>query len=236
MLPLQTPRSVRFAHYRSPTAPPVVDELSGDACELIDSVSARVAECSVVPPVAAREIIENLAHADFAGACVSVLDGGATLRVSDCGPGIDDKQRAMEPGYSTAVGHVRAIVRGVGSGLAVTQAAMSAVGGSVEIDDNLDMGTVVTLRAPRASAATPSQPTADGGDEADVTETGRRLLAVLLEIGPAVDDQIARELGAPPHVCARELALLERAGMITLQQDGRRALTADGSSLLTTLF
>lgn len=172
-------------------------------------------------------------HADFADACVSVLDDGTTVRVSDCGPGIDDKDRALEPGYSTATTQLRAVIRGVGSGLAVCSAAMSAVGGTLDIDDNLEEGTVVTLRAPSTDGADhATAPETDG----EVSEQARRLLAVIMEVGPATPDVLAAELGCSLPACTRELGVLERRGMVVLEPDTRRSLTDAGTALLTTLF
>jgi len=226
-LPTRTNRSARFARYCAPDEPPVVDEVADDAATLIDRLFLKVAECSSVPSIAAREVIENLAHADFEGACVSVLDGGATVRVSDCGPGIEDKDRAMQPGFSTATESLRRLVRGVGSGLPVTAGAMRAVGGTVEIDDNLQTGTVVTLR-------TPVGPTVPAGQQ--LSEQARAILALLMELGPSQPDVIAAELEFPTALCGRELVLLEHRRLVERTPEGDRVLTDRGTELLTTLF
>ncbi|HRC06714.1 MAG TPA: ATP-binding protein [Miltoncostaeales bacterium] len=236
VLPRRTGRHARFVHYAHPAEPPTVDEVDGSPGDLVDTLFMRVSRCSSLPPVALREVIENLMHADFADACVSVLDGGATVRVSDCGPGIDDKVRALEPGYSTATSQLRAVIRGVGSGLAVCSAAMIAVGGTLDIDDNLEEGTVVTLRAPSTpSPSTPTVTEAEAQDE-EISEQARRLLAVIMEVGPATQDVLAAELGSAVSACSRELGVLERRGMVVHEPDGRRSLTDAGTALLTTLF
>ena len=211
-----------------------MEEVAGSPGDLVDTLFLRVSQCSTVPAVAIREIVENLMHADFADACVSVLDDGATVRVSDCGPGIDDKHRAMEPGYSTATAQLRAVIRGVGSGLAVCSAAMNAVGGTIDIDDNLEEGTVVTLRAPGTQAGQVPATQAPADDE--ISEQARRLLAVIMEVGPSTPDNLAGELGCSIPACTRELAVLERRGMVVLEPDARRSLTDAGTALLTTLF
>ena len=43
-----------------------------------------------------REVVENLVHAYFKEPTVSILDGGNTIRFSDQGPGIREKDRALE--------------------------------------------------------------------------------------------------------------------------------------------
>ncbi len=220
-------RSVRFARYAAPDEPPVVDELSDEAGVLIDTLFMRVADCSSVPAIAAREIIENLVHADFKEACISVLDGGATVRVSDGGPGISDKDRALEVGFSTATAEHRTIVRGVGSGLPVSVGAMRAVGGSLEIDDNLDTGTVVTLRAPAGTTVPIGQ---------EMSAHARTLLALLVELGPSDLESLAGELGIPRALASRELIFLEHRGYVDRAVDGTRDITDAGTTLLTTLF
>jgi hypothetical protein len=104
---------VRVAVHRAALEPPAITEIRDIAqAALIESTFSHVAQISSVPPLALREIIENLIHADFRDALITVLDAGRTVRVSDRGPGISDPRRAMEPGYTTADEQIRAIVRG----------------------------------------------------------------------------------------------------------------------------
>jgi hypothetical protein len=222
-------RRVRFAAYGSAYEPPAVEEVSGDEAALIEALFSRAAASCHLPPLAVREVIENLVHADFEGACVSAFDGGTRLRVSDCGPGIPDKHRALEPGYSTACDRARGVVRGVGSGLPIASAVMESVGGALEIDDNLRGGTVVTLSGPGPEAAAADETSA-------VSEDARRLLALLLEIAPASPAALAKELSVPLGECGRDLVFLEHRGLVARGADGERSLTPAGVDLLTTLF
>ena len=105
-----------------------------------------------VPGGAIREVVDNLVHAGLAGAVVTILDGGDTVRVSDRGPGIPDKDRARAPGFTAAGPREQALVRGVGAGLAIASDLMAQANGTMEIDDNLGRGTVVTLRVPPGDA------------------------------------------------------------------------------------
>ena len=77
-----------------------------------------------VPEAAVREVIENLLHASYKGVVISVLDGGRTVRVSDKGPGIEDKDRAMEFGFSGATPEALRDIRGIGAGLGIAQVAV----------------------------------------------------------------------------------------------------------------
>ena len=222
-------RRARFAVDAGAFDPPVVDDVTGDDADVIEALFARAAEACALPPLAVREVIENLVHADFEGACVSAFDGGTRLRVSDCGPGIADKARAMEPGFSTACERARGVVRGVGSGLPVASAVMAAAGGTLEIDDNLRGGTVVTLSS---QGAAESHRTAD----APLSENARRLLALLVELAPAAPAALAKELGLPLADCGRELVLLEHRDLVARGAAGERSLTPAGVDLLATLF
>jgi NAD(P)-dependent dehydrogenase (short-subunit alcohol dehydrogenase family) len=101
-----------------------------------------------VPFDAVREIVENLLHAEFRGATISVYPGGNQILVADQGPGIPDKEAAFRPGFSTSSSDMRRFIKGVGSGLTVARKALEEMGGSLLIEDNLHGGTVVTLTVP----------------------------------------------------------------------------------------
>ena len=192
------------AHVRAVPAsaePPAVDEIAADdPAALVERLCDAVADRSPLPAPAVREVVENLVHAGFRDAVVSVLDDGAVVRVSDHGPGIADPTRALAPGFSSAGPAERAVVRGVGGGLPLAQALIEAAGGRLEI------------------------------------EAAREILALLLELGGAAPDVLARELRRPRAECGRELALLQHRGLVSREPDGVRRLTASGSALLTALF
>ncbi len=120
------------AVHGDPAAPPAVTELVADeAALLIEAVFEAAAADSDLPVLAVREAVENLVHAGFADAVVSVLDRGRTLRLADHGPGVEDVTLALTPGFSTAGAAERAVIRGVGSGLPLAARAMSDAGGEL---------------------------------------------------------------------------------------------------------
>jgi anti-sigma regulatory factor (Ser/Thr protein kinase) len=217
-----------LARYGNPDEPPVVDAVCGDEAALIEELYCRTASGCRVPAIAVREIIENLVHADFRGATVSIFDAGNSVRIADCGPGIADKDRAMQPGFSTACERARSVVRGVGSGLGVAARAMAAVDGTIEIADNLGGGTVVTLATPADGADAPAP--------AEVSENGRRILALLVEMAPAAPSALAKELEMSLGICGRELVVLEHRGLVARAEEGARLLTLGGANLISTLF
>lgn len=222
--------SARVAVYTSAAEPPELSEISDpDAGVLVERLFESVARWARLPVLAVREIIENLVHAGFRDALVSVLCDGRVVRVSDSGPGIDDPMLAMQPGFTTAGCEERRVVRGVGCGLPLAASLMDAEGGALELANNLGGGTVVTLSAP--SVPSEEEPAAPAPHE-----DARVLMALLLELGPSRPDRLAAELGWPVSRCGRELVVLEARGYVSRAEEGVRALTPVGSTLLATLF
>ena len=111
-----------------------------------------------IPFMVIREIVENFIHAYFMEPTISILDHGNTIRFSDQGPGIREKDRALQYGTTSATEEMRRYIRGVGSGLPYVQQYMTDKGGSLEIDDNMSGGTVVTLYARSVEAAAADVP------------------------------------------------------------------------------
>src|SRR5713226_8305822 len=85
---------VRLAVYDSPLAAPRVVSLHGQEFhEFVGDLAARTYTFARerggrIPFIVIREIIENLIHAFFQGAVISILNDGNTIRISDHGPGI----------------------------------------------------------------------------------------------------------------------------------------------------
>jgi anti-sigma regulatory factor (Ser/Thr protein kinase) len=224
-------RCARIAVYYEASEPPAVSEISGDdPGTLIERLFEAVARWARLPIIAIREIIENLVHADFRDALVSVMSGGHVVRVSDSGPGIDNADLARQPGFTTAGAPERLVIRGVGSGLPLAVSVMDAEGGTIDFAENLGGGTVVTL-------ATPA-PMMEDDSEASVMprDDDRLIMALLLEMGPSLPERLATELSWTVGRCGRELVVLESRGYVSRDLDGRRALTPSGSRLLSNLF
>lgn len=154
------PFEARLAIYESFDKPPVIHLLAASDClSYVNLVTQKVSGAAAanggnMPEVAVREIVENLLHAEFRGATISVYPGGNRILVADQGPGIPDKEAAIRPGFSTSNTEMRRFIKGVGSGLTVAREALEALGGSLVIEDNLHGGTVVTLTVPLAESTT----------------------------------------------------------------------------------
>lgn len=233
---------VRLAVYDSTLAAPQVISLRGDDFHaLVGELAARTYQVSRerggrVPFVVIREIMENLIHAYFRNATITVLDEGNTIRVADQGPGISDKERALLPGFSTATGEMRRLIRGVGSGLPVAREQMQFLGGALTIEDNLERGTVVTLsvrhEAPRVAAAHEPPPRR----HLDVSPRQKKILLLIAELGAAGPTTIAKELDISHSTAYRELQSLQALTLITGRGRGKRTLTEEGIAYLDEVF
>src|SRR5918994_5932125 len=141
---------VRIAVYPGGGTPEITEVSASDpgsaTRKFTRFVSEKVREAGGrVPEESIREVVENLIHAGYRGVVISVLDDGNVVRVSDKGPGVENKSRAMEYGFSGVTGEALGEIRGVGAGLGIARAAAEKVGGKVTIEDNIGGGTVVTI-------------------------------------------------------------------------------------------
>src|SRR3972149_753846 len=208
---------VRLAIYDSPLTTPRVISLSGEDFEtLIGELAAQTYNYSHerggrIPFVVIREVVENLIHAYFRDAVITILDDGDTIRISDQGPGIRDKQRALQPGFTTATREMRRFIRG----------------GTLGIEDNLDRGTVVTLSLARAPAS-PGGAAPRQSSRPDLTSRQKKVLLLIGELGAAGPTTMAKELDISHSTAYRELRALEHLKLVQSKSRGKRTLTDDG--------
>ena len=230
--------AARIAVYDDPTVTPRVvlvepapvrDYLS----EITETVTRLANEQGGrIPFMIIREIVENYIHAYFIAPTISILDGGNTIRFSDQGPGIAEKEKALEYGTSSATEAMKKYIRGVGSGLPLAQQYMLDKGGSLTIQDNISGGVIVTISTrPEKQASIPLSPSAPERREADeaaslpkieLTERGRIAMGYLAtheEVGPG---ELADKFGFSQPTWSRELAALERAGLLVKCGQKRR--------------
>lgn len=238
----------RIAVYDSLVAAPrVEDVVASDPATFIETLAARVYQLAHeqggrVPYTLIREIVENFLHARFAEVIVTVLDSGNTIRFSDQGPGICDKDKAFMPGYSTATGAMKRVIRGVGSGLPIVKECLSFSDGRIDVEDNLGRGTVVTLRVDpvdevKSGDATPAEgPTDEYRFLPRLSVRQKQVLSLVLEIGAVGPSVVSKELGVALSTAYRDLAFLEDAGLIATDGAGKRALTEDGVAFLDDVF
>lgn len=205
----------------------------------VEDMDGRVPEASV------REIIENLIHADYRGVVISVLEDGNGVRVSDKGPSIVDKARAMEFGFSGATPEAAWQIRGVGAGLGIARTAAEKVGGTVTIEDNLGGGTVATVSVPVGGADNPVDQTAsgvtnqrrypDGVPRMNISERQQKALITVLESGEVGPSTVADSLEISVSTAYRDLSVLEEHGLVVTGESGKRLISPLGRDLVETI-
>lgn len=149
----------RIAVFDDPTASPrVVVIQPSDVRTFLEEITATVTKLAKeqggsISFTVIREVVENYVHAYFIEPTITILNGGNTIRFSDQGPGIREKDRALEYGTTSATEEMKRYIRGVGSGLPYAQQYMEDHGGTLTIEDNMNAGTVVTISMPTPHAA-----------------------------------------------------------------------------------
>lgn len=237
---------VRLAVYDSPLAPPQIISLSSeDFDQFVGDLASRTYAYARerggrIPYVVIKEIVENLIHAFFKNAVITIMDDGNTIRISDQGPGIRDKDRAFLPGFTTATQEMRRFIKGVGSGLPVAREQLAFLGGVIAVEDNLERGTVVTLRVGPPPTETPPPPASAPPPVVPVlprlSDRQRKILLLVAELGSAGPSTIAKELGISQSTAFRELAALERLHLLAPRGPGKRTLTEEGIAYMGNVF
>ncbi len=101
-------------------------------------------------------------------------------------------------------------IRGVGSGLPIVKECLGFAGGSVEIDDNLGRGTVVTLRVePPAPSSVPEDLDAPAAVLPRLTDRQKQVFSLVMELGSVGPSAVVRELGVGLATAYRDLGVLE---------------------------
>jgi anti-sigma regulatory factor (Ser/Thr protein kinase)/DNA-binding transcriptional ArsR family regulator len=197
-----------------------------------------------VPEDAVREVVENLIHAGYRGVVISILDDGNVVRVSDKGPSVQNKQRAMEFGFSGAAPEALDQIRGVGAGLGIARAAAERAGGTVTIEDNLGGGTVATISVseeqPTSGEAEPARkPPArrypDGVPRMNISERQQKVLLTVLECGEVGPSTVADRLEISVSTAYRDLSVLEEHGLVMADDSGKRLISPLGRDLVETI-
>ena len=207
-----------------------------------------------IPYTIIKEIIENLIHADFKEVVITILDSGNHVIVSDQGPGIEDKEKAFLPGYTSATSKMKEYIRGVGSGFPIVKETITFSGGSIDVKDNIKRGTVISLKlepleksekvqdtGTQLSTELPSE--SEGGDKTQtisvykfndmiLSDRQRKILFVILELEEAGPSTIAKELGFSLSTSYRELIYLEKNKLLISSSNSKRKLSKKGIKYL----
>jgi DNA-binding transcriptional ArsR family regulator len=209
-------------------------------------VSEKVREAGGrVPEESIREVVENLIHAGYRGVVISVLDDGNVVRVSDKGPGVENKSRAMEFGFSGAAPGTLGEIRGVGAGLGIARAAAEKVGGTLTIEDNIGGGTVATISAAGDEAVTeeregapppPQRRYPDGVPRMNISERQQKALITVLECGEVGPSTVADKLEISVSTAYRDLSVLEEHGLVMADESGKRLISPLGRDLVEAII
>ncbi len=210
-----------------------------DLCGRLEDACAGSLDDSALEAIG--EIAENLIHTNTRTMVVLVVQGEKLSFVfSDNGPGIADKELAMQPGFTTATDEMRLRIKGVGLGLYRAADLVRTAGGELSLADNLDGGTVVRLEVPAPRASERPRNTASRSRLAqpqhNLSRRQNDVLFLLTEMGEAGPRLIANELKISISTAHRELLSLEKAGLIGASQTGKRFLTAAGRAYLQNLL
>ena len=227
-------------------APRVVVVEPKDTRSYLEEITATVTKLAheqggQIPFMVIREVVENLIHAYFIEPAISILNDGNTIRFADQGPGIKEKDRALEYGTTSATEEMKRYIRGVGSGLPYAQQYLHDKGGTLTIEDNIASGTIVTIempQAPRQAAAVQAF-----GATAPVQEVPQQPAVTLSERGQLVVDylgahesvgpkELVETYGRSQATWTRELQTLEAMGVVAKRGGQKRYLTDAGRLLL----
>ena len=238
--------SARIAVYDDAAAAPrvvVVDPK--DTRSYLEEITATVTKLShdqggSIPFMVIREVVENLIHAYFQEPAISILADGNTIRFADQGPGIREKARALEYGTTSATEEMKRYIRGVGSGLPYAQQYLEDKGGSLEIEDNIIAGTIVTIRMPSARPTPAPMPVVEQQQmqppvpQIYLSDRGKLILSYLAHHESVGPTELVAEYGYLQPTWSRELRTLENEGIITKRGGQKRFHTEHGRRIVAT--
>lgn len=250
--------TVRIAVYDNmKSIPRIVDLNFKDISNFIDQTTQKAYSLShdaggKIPFTIIKEIIENLIHADFKEVIITILNNGNHIIVSDQGPGIEDKEKAFMPGYTSATRKMKEYIRGVGSGFPIVKETITFSGGSIDVKDNIKSGTVISLKleseeisrqpkdlnsikANEKPAVADLKTSIDSTDKSvfkSLSDRQKKILFVILELDEAGPSTITKELNFSLSTSYRELIQLEKSKLLTSSKSGKRRLSKKGIKYL----
>lgn len=255
-----TARIALYDDYKA--APRIIEVAPSPTTEFIEHLTTAIYEQShlaggKVPYTLIREVSENFIHAQFKEIVVSIMDDGNTIRFADQGPGIQEKEKAQQPGFSSAIEPMKKYIRGVGSGFPIVRDYLDDREGTIQIEDNLKSGAVVTIslaekhsqiagktskaqredRQPKAHSTIPPKSEIDVQVAAlsllPLTERERLFIAVLEREGDLGVTELKNITETPGSTTFNTLKRLEEMGLVQRSSGKKRALTDLGHQLVS---
>lgn len=237
----------RIALYDDLKSAPRITKIQPAATdEFIESLTTAVYEQSKlcggrIPYSVIREVSENFIHARFCEIVVSILDDGNTIRFADQGPGIREKDKAVKPGFSSAIEPMKDYIRGVGSGFPIVKDYLDDRDGSIIIEDNLVTGAVVTItlmaQATPVASEVPSRPAPVAAfvPHIPLTEREQQVLLMLAQEGDLGVTDLHELTGLAVSSVHNVLRKLEESALVEKSVGKKRTLTDLGQTLASTL-
>lgn len=244
--------TARVALYDDLKSAPRITEIKPAATnEFIEQLTTTIYEQSKlvggkVPYTLIREVSENFIHAQFKEIVVSILDDGNTIRFADQGPGIQEKEKAKQPGFSSAIEPMKKYIRGVGSGFPIVKEYLDNSDGTIEIEDNLISGAVITISLEQGKTS----PTLPARKEEipsslriphpivvaqPLTDREKLFVMALYREGDLGVTDLKNMTDTPGSTTFNTLKRLEEMGLVQKSPGKKRALTALGYEIAATL-
>lgn len=246
-----TARIALYDDYKS--APRITEIAPSPTNEFIEHLTTTIYEQSKmaggkVPYTLIREVSENFIHAQFKEIVVSIMDDGNTIRFADQGPGIAEKEKAQQPGFSSAIEPMKKYIRGVGSGFPIVRDYLDDREGTIEIEDNLISGAVVTIslvqrdeskkdlrqetfKDYRQGNQTSKEVETAALSLLPLTDRERLFIAVLEREGDLGVTELKNVTDTPGSTTFNTLKRLEEMGLVQKSAGKKRALTDLGHQM-----
>lgn len=235
----------RVALYDDLKSAPRITEIAPAATnDYIEHLATTVYEQSrlaggKVPYTAIREVSENFIHAQFREIVVSILDDGNTIRFADQGPGISEKEKAQQPGFTSATEPMKSFIRGVGSGLPIVREYLEDREGSIVIEDNLNSGAVVTIslvpQREKKEAPSPQPVPAALIPKIPLNDRQQTFLKILLHEEELGVTEISTLTGIGVSSAYNTFQKLEESGLVESLPNKKRILTQIGRQVALSL-
>lgn len=213
-------------------APHVIEIKPAPTTDFIEALAScineqRLALGGKIPYSAIREVTENFIHARFSEVVVSIFNEGNTIRFCDQGPGIQNKDQALRPGFTSAIAPMKQYIRGVGSGLPLVKEYLDVSNGNISIEDNMGNGAVVTI----SLTQTPGTNTKFTPLIPPLNDRERNALLFFKEEGAVGNKELADYLNIAPSSANAVLRHLEEYGFIEKSYKSKRILTDLGLAI-----
>lgn len=211
--------TARIASYDNFRSAPRVTEI--EPCrtnEYIEKLASTIYEQArlaggEIPYTVIREVSENFIHAQFNEIVVSIFDKGNTIRFADQGPGIENKDKAQLPGFSSAISPMKKYIRGVGSGLPLVKEYLSFSHGRISIEDNMHSGAVITISVMPDEEMKSKNPAVQSAVPA-LDEREKSIVLLIHENGATNLTDIYKTLELPQASAYRMLGKLKENGVV----------------------